>query len=91
MAIALLPGNVAVAVRAQTLEDLIDARSEREPLTQNPLFRRTLQHPHAGRSLLTSYGEVAAIGKFILRSSKPRQHQRLALVCRLWMKNNFLP
>ena len=66
MAIALLPGNVAVAVRAQTLEDLIDARSEREPLTQNPLFRRTLQHPHAGRSLLTSYGEVAAIGKFIL-------------------------
>ncbi len=66
MAIALLPGNVAVAVKAETLEDLIDARSTREPLTQNPLFRRTLQHPQAGRSLLTSYGEVAALSKFIL-------------------------
>ncbi|MBD2076060.1 DUF3352 domain-containing protein [Phormidium sp. FACHB-592] len=66
MAIALLPGNVAVAVQAQTLEDLIDARAEKEPLTQNPLFRRTLQHPHAERSLLTSYGNVAAISKFIL-------------------------
>ena len=66
MAIALLPGSVAVAVQAQTLEDLIDARSEREPLTQNPLFQRTLQHPHAKRSLMTSYGEVGAIVKFAL-------------------------
>lgn len=70
MAIALLPGNVAVAVQAQTLEDLIDARSEGKSLTQNPLFQRTLQHPHAGRSLMTSYGEVAALAKFALTIAK---------------------
>ncbi|XHX77995.1 MAG: DUF3352 domain-containing protein [Stenomitos frigidus ULC029] len=70
LAIALLPGNVAVAVQAQTLEDLIDARSEQKPLTQNPLFQRTLQHPHAGRSLMTSYGEVGAIAKFALTIAK---------------------
>lgn len=64
LAIALLPGNIAVATQAHTLEDLIDARSEREPLAQSPLFQRTLQHPQMGRSLVTSYGEVAAIAKF---------------------------
>ena len=70
LAIALLPGNVAVATQADTLEDLIDARAEREPLAQSPLFQRTLQHPQAGRSLMTSYGEVSAIAKFLWAIAK---------------------
>ncbi|MBW4468858.1 MAG: DUF3352 domain-containing protein [Stenomitos rutilans HA7619-LM2] len=70
LAIALLPGNVAVAAQVQTLEDLIDARSEREPLAQSRLFQRTLQHPQTGRSLVTSYGEVSAIAKFLWTIAK---------------------
>ncbi|MBW4690602.1 MAG: DUF3352 domain-containing protein [Lyngbya sp. HA4199-MV5] len=70
LAIALLPGNLAVAAQVETLEDLIDARSEREPLSQSPLFQRTLQHPQAGRSLVTSYGEVSAIAKFLWALTK---------------------
>ena len=70
VAIALLPGAIAVATQVQTLEDLIDARAERPPLAQNPLFQRTLQHPQAGRSLMVSYGEVAAIAKFLLAIAK---------------------
>ena len=70
VAIALLPGTIAIAAQVHTLEDLIDARAERAPLAQNPLFQRTLQHPQAGRSLLTSYGEVAAIAKFVLAIAK---------------------
>lgn len=66
LAIALLPGNVAIAAQAQTLEDLIDTRSENRSLAQNPLFQRTLQQPQTGRSLLIGYGDVAKIAKFIL-------------------------
>ncbi len=70
LAIALLPGSIAVATQAHTLEDLIDARSETVPLSQNPLFQRTLQHPQTGRSLLVSYGDVAAIAKFFVTIAK---------------------
>jgi hypothetical protein len=95
-AIALLPNHVAIAIQAHTLEDLIDARSEREPLAQNPLFQRTLQHPQAGRSLLTSYGEVSAIAKFLWAIAKnappstfgfglpPLDDKRLAALTKLY-------
>ena len=66
LAIALLPDTIAVATQVHTLEDLIDVRSERAPLAQNPLFQRTLRQPQTGRSLMVSYGEVAAIAKALL-------------------------
>lgn len=70
LAIALLPDTIAIATQANTLEDLIDARSENTPLAQNPLFQRTLQHSQTGRSLLIGYGDVAKIAKFVLAIAK---------------------
>ncbi|PSB23787.1 DUF3352 domain-containing protein [Stenomitos frigidus] len=79
LAIALLPGAIAVAAQVHTLEDLIDARSERPPLAQNPLFQRTWQQPQTERSLLVSYGEVAAIAKFALTIAKATPEATLSL------------
>ena len=65
LAIALLPGHLAVASQVETLENLIDARSKGPSLAENPLFQRTLNHPQVERSLLVGYGNAAAIAPFI--------------------------
>jgi hypothetical protein len=65
LAIALLPGHLAVASQAETLEQLINPRSKGDSLAKNPLFQRTLQNPQFGRSLLVGYSNVAEVGKLI--------------------------
>ncbi len=65
LAIALLPGNVAVSTQPQALEKLIDARSAGLSLAQNPLFQRTLNHPQFERSLLVGYGDMAGFTRHL--------------------------
>ncbi|XGV95365.1 MAG: DUF3352 domain-containing protein [Leptolyngbya sp. BL-A-14] len=89
LAIALLPDTIAVATQVQTLEDLIDARAEQKPLVQNPLFQRTWQHPQAGRSLITGYGEVSAIVKVLLTITKSTSLATLGLGMPLVSENRL--
>jgi len=66
LAIALLPGNVAVSTQPQALEKLIDARSAGGlSLAQNLLFQRTLNHPQFERSLLVGYGDIAGFTRHL--------------------------
>lgn len=54
LAIALLPGYIALASTATPLEQLIDTPSN-NTLAQNPNFQHTRKNPHFGRSLFTIY------------------------------------
>jgi len=64
VAIALFPNHVAIASQPETLEKLIRAGTE-TPLTQNPLFQRTIHHAQFERSLLVGYGEIAGISGYL--------------------------
>lgn len=73
MAIAILPGYIAVASSVRPLEQFIDkhvqladAQTGSLPLTQNPRFQRTLQHPKFEQSLLVTYGDLVGLLPFIL-------------------------
>ncbi|WP_206754588.1 DUF3352 domain-containing protein, partial [Leptolyngbya sp. FACHB-36] len=62
IAIAQLPGHLAVASEPAALQKLIDAQA-RTPLAQNPQFQRTLKHAQFERSLTVGYGEYTGLLK----------------------------
>jgi len=70
LAIAVLPGHVVVAAQPEAIKKMIDARSANTALSENPLFQRTLQNPHFGRSLIVTYGDVAGLAKYLTTLAK---------------------
>jgi hypothetical protein len=69
-AVALLPGQIAIAPTATALERLIDAQGTPN-LAQSTPFQRTLQHPQFPRAFSISYGEYATLLKLLNQSVPP--------------------
>lgn len=62
LAIAVLPsGYLVSATSAKQIEQLIDAQSAKQHLTDHPSFQRTVANPNFGRSLVVGYGDYAQI------------------------------
>jgi len=60
-AIALLPNALAIATSAEPLEQLVDAQTSQKPLSENPLFQRTLKQPQFEKSLVVGYGNLEGL------------------------------
>ncbi|MBW4521790.1 MAG: DUF3352 domain-containing protein [Scytolyngbya sp. HA4215-MV1] len=79
LAIAVLPGYLAVSSTAQPLEQFMDTQAqlgspstteENLSLAQNPRFQRTMQHPKFGQALFVAYGDLKGLMQFALAFSK---------------------
>ncbi|MEE3718477.1 DUF3352 domain-containing protein [Tumidithrix elongata RA019] len=68
-------GYLVVSGSRQPIEKLIDAQANLIPLTENPLFQRTVKNPLWQRSLLAGYGDNKLILQMVeanlIKPSKP--------------------
>ena len=64
LAMAFLPdGYLAVSTDAVALEQLIAAQKDLVPLSANPQFQQTFEHPEFGRSLVALYGNLKQLSQ----------------------------
>jgi hypothetical protein len=80
LVVALFPNVVAISNRPETVETLIDSHQKEQPLSENPLFQRTLRHLQFGRSLFTSYSTVEGLFQSLFTSSRIFPNSPLALL-----------
>ena len=67
LAMAVLPGYVAMSNRADPLKRLIEHRQQNAPaLAENSLFQSTLQNPQFSQSVVVGYANTAELSKFDL-------------------------
>ena len=63
LAVAMLPGYIAIASSNTPLEQLIDTQTDIKPLANNTEFQRTLQHPEYKRSLVIGYLRIQGLAQ----------------------------